>query len=59
MLKGVEGEHGLIHPNQLHIPESGDLDGVIHVSKEVVVLLIGKVDHILSVVDELKLNSQV
>ena len=54
--EGVEGEHRLIHPNQLHIPESGDLDGVVHLSKEIVVVLVGIVDHLLSAMDELKLD---
>ena len=56
--EGVKSEHGLIYPNQLHIPESGDLDGVINVSKEVVVVLVGVVDDLLAAVDELELDTK-
>ena len=54
--EGVEGEHRLIHPHQLHISESGDLDGVVHLSKEIIVVLVGIVDHLLSAMDEFKLD---
>jgi hypothetical protein len=55
--EGVKREHGLIYPNQLHIPKSGDLDGVVHLSKEVVVVLVGVVNHLLAAVDELELDA--
>ena len=55
--EGVEGEHGLIYPHQLHIPELGDLDGVKQLSKEIIVVLIGIVNHLLSAMDEFKLDS--
>ena len=56
--KGVEGKHGLIHPHQLHIPELGELDGVVHLSKEVLVVLVGVVDHLLAAMDEYKLDTE-
>ena len=55
--QSVEGEHGLVHPHKLHIPESGDLDGVVHLSKEVVVVRVGVVDHLLAAMDELELDA--
>ena len=55
--EGFEGEHRFIHPHQLHIPESGDLDGVVHLSKEVVVVLVGIVNDLLSAMDEFKLDA--
>ena len=54
--EGVNGEHGLVHPHQFHVSEPGDLDGVVHVPKEVVVVLVGVVDHLLAAVDELELD---
>ena len=54
--ESVEGEHRLIHPHQLHISESGDLDGVVHLSKEVIVVLVGIFDHLLAAMDEFKLD---
>ena len=54
----VEGEHGLIYPHQLHIPETGYLDCVLHLSKEVVVVLVGIVDDLFSAVDEFKLDAE-
>ena len=54
--EGVEGKHGLIYPHQLHIPEPGDLDSVEHLSKEIIVVLIGIIDYILSAMDEFKLD---
>jgi hypothetical protein len=55
--EGVKGKYRLIHPHQLHISESGDLDGVVHLSKEIVVVLVGIVDHLLSTVDEFELDT--
>ena len=55
--EGVEGKHGFIYPYQFHIPESGDLDGVVHLSKEVVEVMVGIVDHLLAAVDEFKLDA--
>ena len=55
--EGVEGEHGFIHPHQLHVPEPGDLDGVVHLSKQVIVVLVGVVDDFLAAVDELELDT--
>ena len=55
--EGVEGEHGLVHPHQLDIPEPGDLDVVLHFAKEVeVVVLVGVVDELFAAVDELELE---
>ena len=53
---GVEGKHRLIHPHQFHISESGDLDGVVHLSKQIIVVQVGIVDDLLSPVDEFKLD---
>ena len=36
---------------------TGDLHGVVHVSKEVVVVLVAIVDHLLAAVDELELDA--
>ena len=55
--EGVEREHGLINPHQLHVPEPGDLDGVVHLAEEVVVVRVGVVDHLLAAVDELELDA--
>ena len=55
--EGIKGEHGLINPNQLHIPKPGDFDGVIHLSKEVVVVLVCIVDHFFATVDEFELDA--
>ena len=38
--------------------ESGDLDGVVHLSKEVVIVLVGVVDDFLAAVDELELDTK-
>ena len=57
--EGVEGEHRLIHSHQLHIPELGDLDGVIHLSKKIVVVLVGIVDQLFFAMDEFKLDPAV
>ena len=56
--EGVESEHGLIHPHQLHVPESGDLDGVVHLPRKVVVVLVGVVDDLLAAVDKLELDTK-
>ena len=56
--ESVKGEHGLIYPHQLQIPELGDLDCVIHPSEEVVVVLVGIVDDLLSAINEFKLETE-
>ena len=38
------------------ISESGYLDGVVHLSKEIIVVLVGIVDHLLTAMDEFKLD---
>ena len=55
--EGIKGKHCFINPYQLHIPVPGDLDGVVHVSKEVVVVLVAVVDHLLAAVDEFELDA--
>ena len=56
--EGIKGKHGLIYPLKLYIPESGDLDGVVHLSKEVVlVVLVGINDNLFAAVDELELDA--
>ena len=39
--EGVEGEHVLFHPHQLHVPEPSDLEGVVHLAEELVVVRVG------------------
>ena len=56
--ESVKGEHSLIYPHQLHIPESGYFDCVIHFSEEVVVQLVGVVDDLLAAMDEFKLDPE-
>ena len=54
--ESIKGEHGHVHPHQIHVPEPADLDGVENLAKEVVVL-VGVVDDLLAAVDELELDA--